>query len=101
MSYEAMSLDVQRLLRQLRLPKCVLVGHSMGGKTAMTLALQQVRACVAAREQPVGCRVWGNCCCLPFPHHMGFSPTGPVEEHKPPSLGVQEGTLGGVIVVLL
>ncbi|CAM4573829.1 sn-1-specific diacylglycerol lipase ABHD11 [Lepidochelys kempii] len=41
MSYEAMSLDVQRLLRQLRLPKCILVGHSMGGKTAMTLALQQ------------------------------------------------------------
>nr|XP_014427359.1 protein ABHD11 isoform X2 [Pelodiscus sinensis] len=41
MSYEAMSLDVQRLLRQLHLPKCVLVGHSMGGKTAMTLALQQ------------------------------------------------------------
>uniref|UniRef100_A0A8C0GYS9 sn-1-specific diacylglycerol lipase ABHD11 n=1 Tax=Chelonoidis abingdonii TaxID=106734 RepID=A0A8C0GYS9_CHEAB len=41
MSYEAMSLDVQRLLRQLHIPKCVLVGHSMGGKTAMTLALQQ------------------------------------------------------------
>ncbi|XP_074870097.1 sn-1-specific diacylglycerol lipase ABHD11 isoform X2 [Carettochelys insculpta] len=41
MSYEAMSLDVQRLLRQLHLPKCVLIGHSMGGKTAMTLALQQ------------------------------------------------------------
>ncbi|XP_048679907.2 sn-1-specific diacylglycerol lipase ABHD11 isoform X2 [Caretta caretta] len=44
MSYEAMSLDVQRLLCQLRLPKCILVGHSMGGKTAMTLALQQVSA---------------------------------------------------------
>uniref|UniRef100_A0A8C8RFE3 sn-1-specific diacylglycerol lipase ABHD11 n=1 Tax=Pelusios castaneus TaxID=367368 RepID=A0A8C8RFE3_9SAUR len=41
MSYEAMSLDVQHLLRRLHLPKCVLVGHSMGGKTAMTLALQR------------------------------------------------------------
>ncbi|XP_044312120.1 protein ABHD11 isoform X2 [Varanus komodoensis] len=39
MSYEAMSGDVQLLLRQLRLSRCVLVGHSMGGKTAMALAL--------------------------------------------------------------
>uniref|UniRef100_A0A674J518 sn-1-specific diacylglycerol lipase ABHD11 n=1 Tax=Terrapene triunguis TaxID=2587831 RepID=A0A674J518_9SAUR len=94
MSYEAMSLDVQRLLRRLHIPKCVLVGHSMGGKTAMTLALQRVRACAAAREQPAGCRVWGNCCCLPIPHHMGSSAIGPDKEHKRPSLGVQEGTLG-------
>ncbi|NXX98661.1 ABHDB protein, partial [Centropus bengalensis] len=41
MTYEAMSLDVQHLLSRLRIPKCILVGHSMGGKTAMALALQQ------------------------------------------------------------
>uniref|UniRef100_A0A6I8NAW3 sn-1-specific diacylglycerol lipase ABHD11 n=1 Tax=Ornithorhynchus anatinus TaxID=9258 RepID=A0A6I8NAW3_ORNAN len=41
MSYEAMSADLQALLSQLGLPRCVLIGHSMGGKTAMTLALQK------------------------------------------------------------
>ncbi|NXC43341.1 ABHDB protein, partial [Penelope pileata] len=41
MTYEAMSADVQHLLAHLGVPKCILVGHSMGGKTAMTLALQR------------------------------------------------------------
>ncbi|XP_040829721.1 protein ABHD11 [Ochotona curzoniae] len=41
MSYEAMSQDLQGLLPQLGLAPCVLVGHSMGGKTAMLLALQK------------------------------------------------------------
>nr|XP_058141917.1 protein ABHD11 isoform X1 [Dasypus novemcinctus] len=41
MSYEAMSQDLQDLLLQLGLAPCVLVGHSMGGKTAMLLALQR------------------------------------------------------------
>ncbi|NXH26228.1 ABHDB protein, partial [Myiagra hebetior] len=41
MTYEAMSLDVQQLLSRLGITKCILVGHSMGGKTAMTLALQR------------------------------------------------------------
>ncbi|XP_010221264.1 PREDICTED: alpha/beta hydrolase domain-containing protein 11 [Tinamus guttatus] len=41
MSYEAMSLDVQHLLARLGVTKCVLLGHSMGGKTAMALALQR------------------------------------------------------------
>ncbi|XP_021520186.1 protein ABHD11 isoform X3 [Meriones unguiculatus] len=40
-SYEAMSQDLQGLLPQLGLVPCVLVGHSMGGKTAMLLALQR------------------------------------------------------------
>ncbi|XP_076779259.1 sn-1-specific diacylglycerol lipase ABHD11 isoform X1 [Arvicanthis niloticus] len=40
-SYEAMSLDLQGLLPQLGLVPCVLIGHSMGGKTAMLLALQR------------------------------------------------------------
>ncbi|XP_065587757.1 sn-1-specific diacylglycerol lipase ABHD11 isoform X2 [Cyrtonyx montezumae] len=41
MTFEAMSLDVQHLLAHLGIPKCILVGHSMGGKTAMVLALQR------------------------------------------------------------
>ncbi|XP_015269041.1 PREDICTED: alpha/beta hydrolase domain-containing protein 11 [Gekko japonicus] len=41
MSYEAMSADVQLLLHQLHLNRCVLIGHSMGGKTAMVLSLQR------------------------------------------------------------
>ncbi|XP_053940669.1 protein ABHD11 isoform X3 [Cuculus canorus] len=41
MSYEAMSLDVQHLLHHLRIPQCIVLGHSMGGKTAMALALQR------------------------------------------------------------
>ncbi|XP_015736341.1 protein ABHD11 isoform X3 [Coturnix japonica] len=41
MTYEAMSVDVQQLLARLGITKCILVGHSMGGKTAMVLALQR------------------------------------------------------------
>ncbi|XP_074046208.1 sn-1-specific diacylglycerol lipase ABHD11-like [Macrotis lagotis] len=40
-SYEAMSADLQVLLSKLGLTPCVLIGHSMGGKTAMMLALQK------------------------------------------------------------
>ena len=42
MGYEAMSKDLQDLLPQLGLVPCVLIGHSMGGRTAMLLALQRV-----------------------------------------------------------
>ncbi|XP_030652710.1 protein ABHD11 isoform X4 [Nomascus leucogenys] len=41
MSYEIMSQDLQELLPQLGLVPCAVVGHSMGGKTAMLLALQR------------------------------------------------------------
>ncbi|XP_036621606.1 protein ABHD11-like [Trichosurus vulpecula] len=40
-SYAAMSADLQALLSKLGLTPCVLIGHSMGGKTAMTFALQK------------------------------------------------------------
>ncbi|KAM4820614.1 sn-1-specific diacylglycerol lipase ABHD11 [Thomomys bottae] len=40
-SYEAMSQDLQDLLPQLDLVPSVLIGHSMGGKTAMLMALQR------------------------------------------------------------
>uniref|UniRef100_A0A8C5LVZ7 sn-1-specific diacylglycerol lipase ABHD11 n=1 Tax=Leptobrachium leishanense TaxID=445787 RepID=A0A8C5LVZ7_9ANUR len=40
-TYPAMSTDVRHFLQQLHIPRCVLIGHSMGGKTAMTLALQE------------------------------------------------------------
>ncbi|XP_064612716.1 sn-1-specific diacylglycerol lipase ABHD11-like [Liolophura sinensis] len=39
MTYEHMSADVEQLMGDLHLKKTVLIGHSMGGKIAMTLAL--------------------------------------------------------------
>lgn len=56
MSYEAMIQDLQDLLPQLGLVPCVLIGHSMGGKTAMLLALQRpdlVERLVAVDISPV------------------------------------------------
>ncbi|XP_037362719.1 protein ABHD11 isoform X1 [Talpa occidentalis] len=56
MSYEAMSQDLQDLLPQLGLVPSVLVGHSMGGKTAMLLALQRpemVERLIAVDISPV------------------------------------------------
>ncbi|XP_036266945.1 protein ABHD11 isoform X1 [Pipistrellus kuhlii] len=56
MSYEAMIQDLQDLLPQLGLAPCVLIGHSMGGKTAMLLALQRpelVERLVAVDISPV------------------------------------------------
>ncbi|KAM9332006.1 sn-1-specific diacylglycerol lipase ABHD11 [Pholidichthys leucotaenia] len=41
LTYEAMASDLKHLLAQLHIDKCVLIGHSMGGKTAMTTALTQ------------------------------------------------------------
>lgn len=40
MSYQQMSADVVEVLAALAMPHCDLMGHSMGGKVAMTLALQ-------------------------------------------------------------
>lgn len=59
MTYEAMSLDVQQLLAHLGIAKCIVLGHSMGGKTAMALALQRV----GGRLRPVvgAGRVAGRC----------------------------------------
>lgn len=55
MTYEAMSLDVQHLLARLGISKCILLGHSMGGKTAMALALQRVSS-----RGRWGERAWGR-----------------------------------------
>ncbi|AWO99864.1 putative alpha/beta hydrolase domain-containing protein 11 [Scophthalmus maximus] len=41
LTYDAMAGDLKHLLAQLHIEKCVLIGHSMGGKTAMTTALTQ------------------------------------------------------------
>jgi pimeloyl-ACP methyl ester carboxylesterase len=41
MDYPVMAKDVLRLMERLELPPCHLVGHSMGGKVAMWLALTQ------------------------------------------------------------
>ncbi|MDH3635315.1 MAG: alpha/beta fold hydrolase [Gammaproteobacteria bacterium] len=40
MNYPVMANDVEALLRQLDIDKCYILGHSMGGKVAMALALQ-------------------------------------------------------------
>ncbi|CAL8280591.1 sn-1-specific diacylglycerol lipase ABHD11 [Gadus morhua] len=41
LTYEAMASDLKHLLTKLHIEKCVLIGHSMGGKVAMTTALTQ------------------------------------------------------------
>ena len=41
MSYAVMADDVARLIEQLGLHECRILGHSMGGKVAMTLAIQR------------------------------------------------------------
>ncbi|KAI9363978.1 mitochondrial hydrolase [Zopfochytrium polystomum] len=40
-SYEAMTADVEALCEKLGFPKVMLIGHSMGGKTAMHMALSR------------------------------------------------------------
>jgi len=44
MSYPEMAADVQMLIESERLDRPVVIGHSMGGKTAMTLALERPEA---------------------------------------------------------
>ena len=39
MNYFVQAVDVWNLFQQLELPRAVLIGHSMGGKTAMTFTL--------------------------------------------------------------
>ncbi|KAI5622405.1 protein ABHD11, partial [Silurus asotus] len=41
LTYEVMTNDLKHLLNQLHIGKCILIGHSMGGKTAMATALSQ------------------------------------------------------------
>lgn len=51
-----MSKDLQDLLPQLGLVPCVLIGHSMGGRTAaMLLALQRV-SCPSPGLPPICCQ---------------------------------------------
>lgn len=59
MDYPTMAADVRRLLDALSLESVLLLGHSMGGKTAMTLALetpQRIQALVVADIAPVAYR---------------------------------------------
>ncbi len=56
MSYPLMAADVEQLIRDLDLGACRLLGHSMGGKVAMALALQYpelVESLVVADIAPV------------------------------------------------
>jgi len=43
MSLDSMTQDLVELLDSLEIDKCVLVGHSMGGRMAMLAALNQVK----------------------------------------------------------
>jgi pimeloyl-ACP methyl ester carboxylesterase len=59
MTYPAMADDVLRLLDERGIEQATVLGHSMGGKTAMTLALthpERVRALVVADIAPVSYR---------------------------------------------
>ncbi|XP_036367482.1 protein ABHD11 isoform X1 [Octopus sinensis] len=40
MTYEEMSDDLVQLMSSLKIPEAIIIGHSMGGKTAMVAALQ-------------------------------------------------------------
>ena len=40
MTYGAMTYDTLKLLEKLRIRRCVIIGHSMGGKTVMRTALR-------------------------------------------------------------
>jgi len=56
MDYATMAQDVYHTLRQLKLPKVDLLGHSMGGKVAIQLALDyphQIRSLLIADIAPV------------------------------------------------
>ncbi|XP_006889849.1 PREDICTED: alpha/beta hydrolase domain-containing protein 11 [Elephantulus edwardii] len=83
MSYEAMSQDLQDLLVQLGLVPCVLVGHSMGGKTAMLLALQRpdlVERLIAVDISPVETRSVSD-----FPSYMAAMRAVEIPEDMPRS----------------
>lgn len=56
MGYTAMAADLRRLMDALDLPSALVLGHSMGGKAAMTLALEspaRVRALVVVDIAPI------------------------------------------------
>ena len=42
MTYEDMAADLMQTIRKHNMPKTILMGHSMGGKAAMLVALQEV-----------------------------------------------------------
>ncbi|XP_027467850.2 protein ABHD11 [Zalophus californianus] len=83
MSYEAMSQDLQDLLPQLGLMPCVLIGHSMGGKTAMLLALQRpemVERLIAVDISPVETTPSSN-----FPSYMAAMRAVDIPDEMPRS----------------
>ncbi len=42
MTYDEMAADLIQTIQKHKVPKTILMGHSMGGKAAMLVALQQV-----------------------------------------------------------
>ncbi|KAB8233489.1 putative alpha/beta hydrolase [Aspergillus alliaceus] len=62
-TYTAMAEDVVNFIHQQKLKKCVLIGHSMGAKTAMTVALDSpslVSALVPVDNAPVNAPLKGD-----------------------------------------
>lgn len=42
MGYEDMAVDIIKMLSEIKAKSCTLIGHSLGGRTSMTLALMEV-----------------------------------------------------------
>lgn len=56
LNYQVMAEDIRELLQQLAIPHCYMIGHSMGGKVAMQLALSRpdlIRKLVVVDIAPV------------------------------------------------
>ena len=50
MNYEVMAADLELLMSDMGIQKAHILGHSMGGKLAMTLALTKVGTCTYLPE---------------------------------------------------
>lgn len=67
--YEAMAKDVDRLMEHLAIDSAIVIGHSMGGKVAMRLAIDRPQRVCKAIIIDIAPTDYGQ------PHHMAFFAT--------------------------